>query len=225
MRVVKGLFVAGIIAGVMSAGAAAQQQDADKKVAGGGVTAKGWQGKADPGNKQGLTVNDSKFESEGTGYRITTGPAAVYWNPANVAKGDFTVKATFKEPKQTYNHPHPFGVFIGGSGLDTDATNMIYCVAYRDGNYTVRQFTAGKPGQIVRRTVHEKVAKAASNDAEVTQEVAFTVKGDKAECSINGAVVWSGSKADVGGASFDGQTGIRVSHNSEAIVTSFSLGK
>jgi hypothetical protein len=181
MRVVKGLVVAGIIAGVMSVAAGAQeQQDADKKVAGGGVTAKGWQGKADPGNKQGLTVNDSKFASEGSGYRVTTGPAGVYWNPANVGKGDFTVKATFKEPKQTYNHPHPFGVFIGGSQLDTDTPSMIYCVAYRDGNYTVRQFTAGKPGQIVRRTVHEKVAKAASQDAEVTQEVAFSVKGDKA---------------------------------------------
>ena len=80
-------------------------------------------------------------------------------------------------------------------------------------------------GQVVRRTVHEKVAKAAGQDAEVTQEVAFSVKGDKAECSINGAVVWSGSKADVGGASFDGQTGIRVSHNSDAIVSSFALSK
>jgi hypothetical protein len=38
-------------------------------------------------------------------------------------------------------------------------------------------------------------------------------------------VVWSGSKADVGGASFEGQTGIRVSHNSDAIVTSFALSK
>ena len=226
MRVVKGLVVAGVIAGVMSVAAGAQeQQDADKKVAGGGVTAKGWQGKADPGNKQGLTVNDSKFASEGSGYRVTTGPAGVYWNPANVGKGDFTVKATFKEPKQTYNHPHPFGVFIGGTQLDTDTPSMIYCVAYRDGNYTVRQFTAGKASQVVRRTVHEKVAKAAGQDAEVTQEVAFTVKGDKAECSINGAVVWSGSTADVGGASFDGQTGIRVSHNSDAIVSSFALSK
>jgi hypothetical protein len=226
MRVVKGLVVAGVIAGVMSVAAGAQeQQDADKKVAGGGVTAKGWQGKADPGNKQGLTVNDSKFASEGSGYRITTGPAGVYWNPANVGKGDFTVTATFKEPKQTYNHPHPFGVFIGGTQLDTDTPSMIYCVAYRDGNYTVRQFTAGKASQVVRRTVHEKVAKAAGQDAEVTQEVAFSVKGDKAECSINGAVVWSGSKADVGGASFDGQTGIRVSHNSDAIVSSFALSK
>ena len=48
-------------------------QDADKKVAGGGIAVKGWQGKVDPNNKQGLTINDSKFAAEGNGFRITTG--------------------------------------------------------------------------------------------------------------------------------------------------------
>jgi hypothetical protein len=226
MRLVRAFVVASIVAGVVYAVPAAQgQQDADRKVAGGGVTVKGWQGKADPGNKQGLTVADSKFAPEGSGFHLTTGPAAVYWNPANTAKGDFTVTATFKEPKQTYNHPHPFGVFIGGSQLETDTPTMLYCVAYRDGTFTVRQFTAGKPSQVVRKTPHEKVVKAAGPEAEVTQEVAWSVKGDRAECTINGAVVWGGTKADVGGAPFDGLTGIRVSHNSDATVSNFALGK
>ena len=55
--------------------AAAQQADADRKVTG-GMTAKGWTGKEDAGNKQGLTVKDSKFADEGKGFRLTTGPAA-----------------------------------------------------------------------------------------------------------------------------------------------------
>jgi hypothetical protein len=216
------------VAGVVAALAAgpillAQQGDADRKVAG-GVTAKGWQGKADPNNKQGLTVNDSKFAPEGSGFRVTTGPAGVYWNPANAAKGDFTVKATFKEAKQTYNHPHPFGVFIGGRGLETDAPSMLYCIAYRDGNFTVRQFVDGKPSQVVRRTAHEKVAKAAGPDDAVTQDVALTVKGSRVECSINGAVVWGADKSEIPGlTTTDGLTGIRVSHNSDALVTDFGV--
>ena len=218
--------VAGVVA-ALSAGPilVAQQSDADRKVAG-GVTAKGWQGKADPNNKQGLTVADSKFADEAGGYRLTTGPAAVYWNPANAAKGDFTVKATFKEPKQSYNHPHPFGVFIAGRGLDTDAPSMLYCVAYRDGTYTVRQFTDGKPSQVVRKTPHEKVVKAAGPDAEVTQEVALAVKGSRVECLVNGASVWSAEKSEIPGlTTTDGLTGIRVSHNSDALVTNFSVSK
>lgn len=225
MRLAKALLMAGAAAVLISATTAAQGQDADKKVAGGGITVKGWQGKADTGNRQGLTVNDSKFAPEGSGFRLTTGPAAVYWNPANTAKGDYTVKATFKEAKQTYNHPHPFGVFIGGAGLDTDAPSMLYCVAYRDGTFLVRQFANGKVNTLAKKNAHEKVAKAAGPEAEVTQEVGWTVKGDRADCVINGATVWGATKAELGGASLDGQTGIRVSHNSDAIVSGFAVGK
>lgn len=225
MRLAKAFLMAGAAAVLISATTAAQGQDADKKVAGGGITVKGWQGKADTGNRQGLTVNDSKFAPEGSGFRLTTGPAAVYWNPANTAKGDYTVKATFKEAKQTYNHPHPFGVFIGGAGLDTDAPSMLYCVAYRDGTFLVRQFANGKVNTLAKKNAHEKVAKAAGPEAEVTQEVGWTVKGDRADCVINGATVWGATKAELGGASLDGQTGIRVSHNSDAIVSGFAVGK
>lgn len=224
MRAIKACVVAVPVAALLSVGASAQ--DADKKVEGGGITVKGWQGKADPGNKQGLTVKDSKLAPEGPNMRLTTGPAAVYWNPANAAKGDFTVKATFKEPKQTINHPHPYGVFIGGSQLDTDTPTMLYCVAYRDGTFTVRSFIAGKPSQVVRKTPNEKVAKAATPDTEVTQDVAMSVKGSKIECTVNGASVWSADKSEVPGlTTTDGLTGIRVSHNSDAIVSGFAVTK
>src|SRR5580658_2632564 len=73
-------------------------QDASRSVAGGGITVPGWAGKADP-NGQGQTVNDAKFAKEGDAIHFVTGPAGTYWNPANKASGDYTVKATFKEPK------------------------------------------------------------------------------------------------------------------------------
>ena len=124
MRLAKASAVAGAAALLISAmtalPAAQAQQDADKKVAGGGITVKGWQGRVDSGNRQSLTINDSKLAPEGSALRLMTGAAGLYWNPANTGKGDFSVKATFDEPKQPYNHPHPYGVFIGGKGLDGD---------------------------------------------------------------------------------------------------------
>jgi len=63
----------------------------------------------------------------------------------------------------------------------------------------------------------------------VKQEVAMRVAGDKVECTVNGTSVWSATKADVTGAgkldSTDGITGIRVSHNSDALVSNFAVGK
>jgi len=207
----------------------AQQQDADRKVAGGGVTAKGWQGKEDSGNKQGLTVSDSKFASEGNGFRLTTGPAALYWNPANTGKGDYSVKATFTEAKQTYSHPHPFGVFIGGAGLESATPQALYCAAYRNGTFIIRGFSGGKRFDVVAKPTPNAAVKTAAAEAEVVQDVSWNVKGDKLECIVNGTAVWSGTKADVTGdgklTSTDGITGIRVSHNSDAMVTGFAVGK
>jgi hypothetical protein len=214
---------------VTPSAAAQEQQDADRKVSG-GVTAKGWTGKEDAGNKQGLTVNDSKFADEGKGFRLSTGPAGLYWNPANVAKGDYTVSATFSEAEQTYNHPHPFGVFIGGSDLASATPSAMYCAAYRNGNYIIRMFSGGKRVDIVGRPLaHEAVKKAETPKSPVVQEVGWTVKGDAVSCVINGTAVWTGTKADVTGAgklaSTDGIAGIRVSHNSDAMVTGFAIKK
>ena len=69
-----------VVVGLAGAVGAQEAQDADKKVAGGGVTVPGWKGKEDSGNKQGLTVKDSKFAPEGKGFRLTTGPAGLYWS-------------------------------------------------------------------------------------------------------------------------------------------------
>ncbi len=85
MRLLKGCLVAVPVAALLSVGVTAQ--DADKKVEGGGITVKGWMGKADPGNKQGLTVKDSKLAPEGANMRLTTGPAAVDLEPGQCRQG------------------------------------------------------------------------------------------------------------------------------------------
>src|SRR5262244_2320795 len=78
----------------------AQQMDASKAVAGGGVSVAGWTGKVDAREaSRGMTLESAKFAKEGDAFHVTTGPAVAYWNPANTASGDYTVKATFTEPQ------------------------------------------------------------------------------------------------------------------------------
>jgi hypothetical protein len=206
--------------------AALAAQDADRKVAGGGITVQGWQGKVDAGAaKKGMTINDSKFASEGGGLRLTIGPAASYWNPANTAKGDYTVKATFREPKIDASHPHPYGIFIGGANLDTDTHTMLYCVAYSDGSFLVRGFSGGTVFNVAKRGPNAAVHKADA-DGSVTQEIGWNVKGDRAECVINGQVVAGFNKSEIVGPgkleSTDGVYGLRVSHNVDVTVSGLS---
>ena len=231
MRVATAFVVVGLSAAILACpfAAAQAQQDADRKVTG-GVTVKGWQGKEDAGNRQGLTVNDSRFAPEGDGFRLMTGPASMYWNPANVATGDYSVKATFTEAKQSFRHPHPFGVFIGGANLESATPTALYCAAYRNGNYIVRMFSGGKRVDVVGTPkAHDAVKKAATADTEVVQEVGWNVRGDKIECIVNGVAVWSGARSEMIQpgklTSTDGIAGIRASHNSDALVTNFAITK
>ena len=63
-------------------------QDADRKVAGGGITAKGWQGKIDPGKQtEGKSINDSKFMEMGGGFHMQVGPAARLLEPRQHREG------------------------------------------------------------------------------------------------------------------------------------------
>jgi hypothetical protein len=83
------LFVSGV-------SVAQQPMDASKSVAGGGISVPGWAGMVDAKEAEaGMTVQSAKFAKEGEAIHVTTGPAIVYWNPANKATGAYTVRATF----------------------------------------------------------------------------------------------------------------------------------
>jgi hypothetical protein len=210
---------------------AAQAQDAAIVVAGGGISVPGWMGKIDASEAQkGLVLENSKLAAEGDALHVTTGPAVVYWNPANTASGNYTVSATFREPKYMAlnNHPHPYGIVIGGTGMGTDTQRYLYCAAYGNGNFIVRGFgpaafqVNGRRGE-----ANPAVNKAAGPGEPVTQEIAVSVKDDTVECAINGTVVGSYPKADVLGegklSSTDGVYGIRFAHNTEAVVTGLKV--
>src|SRR6185312_12931384 len=116
--------------------------DGSHAVSGGGIiNAPGWMGKVDAGEaKNGLTVDSAKFAIEGNTMKVTTGPAITYWNPRDTASGDYTVKASFMEPKymNLNTHPHPYGIMIAGNDMGTDNQTELYCAAYGNGNFIVR---------------------------------------------------------------------------------------
>jgi hypothetical protein len=208
-------------------------QETSRAVENGGVHIEGWKGKIDAGEAQkGAKLEDSKLDKMGSGMHVTTGPAVVYWSDANKASGSYTVKATFTEQKymNLNDHPHPYGVFIGGNDMGTDNETLLYCAAYGNGSFIVRGFGPAPFALNGRRAeANDAVHKAAGKGEPVTQEVAITVKPDVVECSINGTVVGSYPKSDVVGEgklkSTDGVFGIRFAHNTEAHVANFGMTK
>lgn len=209
------------------------QPDGAMAVKDGGIFAKGWAGKIDSQEeKAGQVLNNSKLSGMGGDLEVRTGPAVTYWNPANKAMGDYTVKATFTEASYMglMNHPHPYGIVIGGNDMGTDTQSFIYCSAYGDGSFIVRGMGPAPFAVSERKPVmHAAIHKAAGKGSPVTQEIAMSVKGDKIECAINGTVVGSYDKAAVVTAgklkSIDGVYGIRFAHNTEATVKGLTITK
>lgn len=206
--------------------------EASRGVAGGGVSVPGWTGKIDAKEETaGMSLDSAKLTKDGDALHVTTGPAVTYWNPANKATGDYTVKATFREPKymNLNSHPHPYGIVIAGNDLGTDQQSYLYCAAYGNGNFIVRGFGPAPFQMNGRGAADPAVHKAAAVGEPVTQEIAISVKGDKVECSINNKVVASYDKAALVTAgklkSTDGVYGIRFAHNTEAFVTGLKLTK
>jgi hypothetical protein len=219
------------LAALPRTGSAQGMNETSRKIAGGGIHAAGWMGRVDAQEaRRGNTVNDARFDEEGNSYHVTTGPATTYWNPADRASGDYTVSATFTEPKfmNLNDHPHPYGVFIGGNDLGTDAGTLLYCEAYGNGMFIVRGF-GPRPFQMNGREgeANAAVHKAAGPGQPVTQDIAMSVKGGKVSCIINGTVVATYDRAQVVGpgklTSLDGVYGIRFAHNTEGIVTNFKV--
>lgn len=228
MRVVYGLTLATAIA--LAAPTMLAQQDMAMKVSG-GITAPGWTGKVDASRENGsLTINDLKFAPEKGGFHITTGPSATFWNPKNMVSGNYTVKATFAEPAfmGRNSHPHPYGIMIAGNDLDTPNASMLYCAAYGDGRFIVRGFGPAA-FQMNGRGEANGAIKKVDKGQPVTQEVAMSVAGDKVSCSVNGTVVGTYDKAALVAAgklkSTDGIAGLRFGHNTEAMVTGWSVTK
>ena len=212
---------------LIAAPASAQDHE-DRHVEEGGISAPGWQGMVDNGSSG--SVNDAKLSLEGETLHATTGPNITYWHPDNTATGEYTVSATFTEPEymNLNEHPHPAGLFIGGSDLGTADARYLYCAAYGNGTFIVRGF-GPEPFQMNgrRSEEHEAVNKAPGKGKPVSQDISLAVNDDNVECVINGEVVASYPKSEVVGdgklKSTDGIYGVRLGHNVEWTVEGLSL--
>lgn len=214
----------------------AQGMEASAKVEGGGIKVPGWMGKVDAAEaRRGMTVDQAKFITMGSGMHVTTGPAITYWKSDDKATGDYTVKASFNEAKfmGLSPHAHPYGIVIAGNDMDSDKPSYLYCEAYGDGRFIVRGFSPtaqrgtfqmnGQEGEM-----NAAVNKAAAKDQPVKQTIAMSVKGDKVTCNINGTDVATYTKAELmakGLTSLDGNYGIRFAHNTDAHVAGFAMTK
>jgi len=199
----------------------AKETDPTHKVAG-GIGVAGYMGRIDPNaERRGMSIGDAKFVAMGSGFHITSGPAAIYWNPKDAVKGSYTVSANFTQTKAPM-HPEAYGLFVGGQNLTDSTQSYVYFETRGDGKYLINHRAGNDVHKIVDWTDTDATNKADAA-GKATNDLAIRVTADSVDFLANGKLVKGFSKAEMHGFTADGQTGIRVNHNLDVHVDKFQV--
>jgi len=189
--------------------------DPDKKMAGPGTLPSGWQGRLDSGDK---TLEGVKASQMGGGVHFMTGPAGIYYKPADKASGAYETHATFTQMEKAA-HPEAYGLFIGGSSLDGAAQKYTYFIVRQDGKYMIKRRAGADTPTIVDWTDSAAIKKPDSS-GKMSNTLAIEVGKDKVRFLVNGTEVTSVDAAKVDTA---GTPGLRVNHNLNLHVEGFAV--
>jgi len=207
----------------------AQGNDPDKLVADGGVKVPGWTGRLDPRPAaQGRKITEAKFYSMGGGIHVTSGPAAIYWNPANTLPDNYTLQASFTQEAASA-HPEAYGLFLGGQNLTASNQSYLYFIIRQDGKFMINhRANDSTVHKIVDWTANTAV-KAIDASGKATNALAVVVNPTKLSFRVNGTEVQSLDRSviDSGGphSGTSGVAGIRVNHNLDVHIAGFAITK
>ena len=163
-----------------------------------------------------------KFVVSGSGFHATNPMAAVYWNPANTASSNYTLKGTFKLIKST-GYDEYYGLIFGGSGLEGASQSYLYFMVTDDGTYLIKRRDGTSTQNVSPKTPSDAVKKPDASGS-ATNALEVRVKADKIDFVINGTVVTSLPKTGAA-AKTDGIYGLRINHRLEVQIDGFGMSK
>jgi hypothetical protein len=163
-------------------------------------------------------AGDIKFMEMGGGFHAMNPKAAVYWNPANTAGGNYALKGTFKLIK-TMGHSEYYGLIFGGSDLEGAGQSYIYFMVEEGGTWLIKSRSGSSTSQIASSGGPSEVVKAGTMSSNALE---VHVMGDKIDFLVNGKVVNTTPKS---GLKTDGIYGIRINHMLEVQIDGFALSK
>ena len=165
---------------------------------------------------------DIKFVTMGSGYHATNPQAAVYFNPANTATGNYTLKGTFTLMKPS-GHNNYYGLVFGGSGLEGAQQSYLYFVIAQNGTWLIKSRNGDATSTVSPKTPNDAVKKPEA-DGKSTNALEVRVAPEKIDFVVNGTVVHSEPKSGAT-AKTDGIYGIRVNHLLEVQVDGLAVSR
>ena len=163
-----------------------------------------------------------KLVPTGSGFHVATPQAAVFWNPANMATGNYTLKATFTLNKST-GYLEYYGLIFGGSNLEGGGQAYLYFVITDDGTWLVKRRTGASAQEVSEKTPSSAVKKPDAKGT-CTNALEVRVTSDKIDFVVNGTIVKTLPKTGPA-AKTDGIYGLRVNHHLDVQVDGLGVSK
>jgi hypothetical protein len=164
-----------------------------------------------------------KFMSMGGTLHAINPQAAVYWNPANTATGNYTVKGTFTLMKPS-GHTNYYGIVFGGHDLEGPKQSYLYFLVAQDGTWLIKQREGDSATKDVAPKTPSDAVKKPDAGGKSVNALEVRVQADKIDYVVNGTVVHSTPKTGLT-AKPDGIYGIRVNHLLEVQIDGFGASK
>lgn len=158
------------------------------------------------------------------GFHLTTGPAALFYDPGNVARGSYRARANIHLFEPEGGEGAPFGIFVGGSDLDGSYQTYTALLLRASGEFSVlRRLSFTSSETLVDWTSHEAVRGwSARGEGDRTVENSLTVEVGEGELIfyVNGEEVARTPRTSQGA---DGIAGLRVEEGVNLHVTEFEV--
>lgn len=163
-----------------------------------------------------------KLVPTASGFHAIAPQAAVFWNPANTAIGNYALKGTFTLNKST-GYLEYYGLIFGGSNLEGAGQDYLYFVITDDGTWLIKRRNGSAAEELSAKTPSPALKKPDAS-GKCTNTLEVRVMSDKIDLVINGTVVHSLSKTGPA-AKTDGIYGMRINHHLDVQVDAFGISK
>ncbi len=184
----------------------------------GGNEADGWETRLDGGADATSVLH---FRTMGDGVHASTAGrgAAIFWQPDSMAKGDYTISASFTQTEPS-GHANAYGLFFGGSDLSGSTQRYSYFVIRQGGEFLVKKRMGNDTPTLVDWTAHDAINDL-DDQGRSTNTLAVEVGSYQVRFLVNGTEVTSQPRSAV---DTDGMTGLRITHLLDVHIGDLNLG-
>ncbi len=175
----------------------------------------GWQVRFDQPSMPDSTLY---FVTMTPGWRVTTGPASILYDPAQTAAGEYRIKSEillFPGERR-----EGFGVFLGGRNLADDDQSYLYFLIRKDGQYLIKRREGAETSTIQPWTAHSAIVQHDGGEGTAKNVMEIEVGPNEIGFIVNGVEVTTIPRAEL---ATDGVVGLRVNHHLNLHVSELTI--